>query len=152
MKPISLLDTNHRRPLSVDEAQLFITLSMSDNREKVGAVFGQAVSMELELGSAGAMLLSTLSRSKFLRIDAGLAIMLVSLSGGIPGNLVLWSWTMHVIHQTRPGRVLTLLDFSDYFPLGVPSDAGYSEVWSAQKFQGANVLDLLETWKVAEHA
>ncbi len=152
MKPISLIDTHDRRPMTAEEKRLLTEIVASkedalhlrvynDGEPSSKLLFGML------LGRAGRLLLDTLSwRSKITGIDVGLATFVVELSAGIAGNLVLWAWTLHQMQKQQPSKTLTIDDFLRVFPDGVPSNAAYSEAWHAQKLEGDNILDQLQVW------
>lgn len=83
--------------------------------------------------------------------SGALLVLLVILSDGNPGRLVAWTWTLaHMAHKLQKHRI-TVTDWINEFPLGVPNDAEYNRVWDAQKVQrgghSVNGFDLAEYWE-----
>lgn len=76
---------------------------------------------------------------------------LENLTGGSPGKAVMWAHTLKEIHK-KIDKTITINSISLNFPLGFPSEEGYSYVWNSQKGRSQNievdnVLDTNMAWK-----
>ena len=89
-----------------------------------------------------------------VEISTSLAAFIVFIAKGIPGNLVLWAYTIHKVQQKTGNKVVTLGDLVTYLPYkekGWPTDEGLTEIWDSQKgfvhkVSEDNLIDLRETW------
>ena len=125
------------RPMTEDESMVFLNAMMSD---AMNVVFDEAFAEEL--GFSGKVLERRLTVCSTAKITRGLALLLVVMSKGNPGNLVMWAYTMHCIAKGKD-QILTISDFAEFFPIGVPSEEGLSATWDAQKdpIKGGNLID-----------
>lgn len=130
------------RQMTEDESKVFINAYMAPRFQ---TEFDESFSEEL--GFLGKVLKSRLSSCSTAKITNGLALLLVFMSNGNPGNIVMWAYTMHVIAKQNEGQMVTIEDFSNEFPMGVPSEEGLSSVWEAQKdSKGRNLIDKKTNW------
>lgn len=132
------------RQMTMEESKIFLTAMMSP---VLKSEFDKAFSVEL--GFTGQILESRLSACSNVKITKGLALLLVFLSNGNPGNVVMWAYTMHVIAKQKVGCLpITISDFSEFFPMGVPSEEGLCTTWDAQKDpnNGSNLIDDKANW------
>jgi len=83
-----------------------------------------------------------------------LEVFIIWIAAGLPGNLVLWAYTIHKVQQQTGNKMVTLGELIDNFPhshIGFPNKDGISEIWDFQKayvhkLPGDNLIDLRETW------
>jgi len=65
-----------------------------------------------------------------------------------PGKCVMWAHSL--VTKTREhGKAITVLDFGELSPEGVPTEEAYLHFWQTQKQAGAplsNYLDTVEAW------
>lgn len=62
-----------------------------------------------------------------------------------PGSAVLFSHAIACMYQ-KLEREVTLSDFCVFFPDGLPSDDTLIKAWDAQKVEGTNIVDYVDTW------
>jgi hypothetical protein len=97
-----------------------------------------------ELGPLGLILYSRLPET--VEITRGVAFLACHLSGGNPGRLVMWAFTLSELHR-RKNKMIDINAFIDAFPDGFPSGEDYSIMWDEQKSStGANRLDNPAEW------
>lgn len=135
------------RPMEKDESLLFINLVMAQTNPKVTVTFGQDIADSF--GPSGQILFGRLMMSKpnEVLLDTGLAAFLTILAKGNPGNLVMWAWTCRAMFRKVGFRQLTINDFTNEFPMGIPSEEEISKVWEAQKTADfRNNLDDARNW------
>lgn len=142
---LSLADTCQEYkliPLTKEQSTLFITLYQV---EKLKGNFDSKVAAET--GMMSQILHERITWVKDMTVTAALGIWCAYLSEGIPGRAVLWAWTLRQLY-TQKNRTLTLEDWTNAFPLGIPSEQGYDAAWDTQKGKGplGNLLDSSETW------
>lgn len=134
----SLIGSDNR-PMTKQESEMFISVMLNP---ELDTQFDEQFANKL--GFSGKLLYSRLSEFSKAKITRGLALFVVVLSNGNPGNLVMWTYTIHKMYK---GKVVTIHDFVDQFPFGVPSEEGLSAVWDAQKSPtGANMIDNIANW------
>jgi hypothetical protein len=70
-----------------------------------------------------------------------------------PGKVVMWAHTLNEMF-VKLGRKVTLADWADAFPMGVPTDDEYARVWELQKLSSPargmtdNCIDNFANWSV----
>lgn len=141
LKPIRNLVDAAVRPMTEDESTIMLN-SMLSPRGMMP--FDDTASKEL--GFSGQVLFKRLESYSSTKLTLGLAVMIVIMSKGNPGQLVMWAYTMHCIdpHEDRP---LTINDFAEKFPHGVPSDIGFAQIWDDQKGdKNENLIDQIAYW------
>lgn len=128
------------RPMNRDESTIMIKAMLSDDLQKPFDA-----SFAAELGFPGQVLFRRMEVCTKAKIDKGLALMIVIMANGNPGNLVMWAYTMHKMNK---GTLININDFAENFPLGVPSEEGFCEVWDSQKdpVNGGNLIDDAANW------
>jgi hypothetical protein len=128
------------RPMTKDESQIFIGAMMNPTLE---ATFDADFADELQF--SGKVLHRRLETCSTVKITKGLALLIVVMANGNPGNLVMWAYTLHKMNK---GEVLNINDFANTFPFGVPSEEGFSAVWDSQKdsVNGGNLIDDVKNW------
>jgi hypothetical protein len=128
------------RPMTKDESGIFLAAIMNPALE---GTFDEDFAEEL--GFSGKVLERRLAACTTAKITKGLAVLVVIMSNGNPGNLVMWAYTFHKMNK---GQVLTINDFANEFPMGVPSEEGFSAVWDSQKnsVNGGNLIDDVKNW------
>lgn len=77
-----------------------------------------------------------------IRLDAAVFVLVLI---DTPGDSTLWVWTLFNI-QRDADHIITLDDFVEAFPMGVPALDSYRAAWAAQKKNYENMLDQTETW------
>ncbi len=133
-------------PMNREQTQLFMNCSIQEEITKGGSPFTDDIAKKL--GPIGQILYSRI-RLADVRITLELAVWCSTLSEGVPGNLVLWAWTLRELSMLYAGRELTIADWTNHFPMGVPTPEEYHRVWRAQKVSGIpdNALDKPAIWK-----
>jgi hypothetical protein len=154
MAVLSYLDappTTHI-PMTKEQSDMFIKCFFADQTGKVkGENFNQGIAEQC--GALGQILFYRLDIAK-VEMSVGLALFLMHMSGGSPGELVMWAYTMNRIYDKRR-KVLTMDVLSEFFPWGFPNEKERHRLWDAQKvhqhgeeFRGGtdNMVDRADTW------
>jgi hypothetical protein len=139
----------------------YIDISESDCEsmsEDVSKTYAQAIMLDIQspaefveedadrLGFSGKVLIDRLKWGD-VRISRGLAAIIVTISKGVPGELVMWAFTLNKMYN---GLTLTASDIAVYFPIGFPIEEAREKIWDAQKDVNAplgNAVDVKENWK-----
>ena len=79
-----------------------------------------------------------------VRMQVSTAVFVLNLLN-TPGDSTLWVWTLFNM-QRDADHIITLDDFVEAFPMGVPALDSYRAAWAAQKKNYENMLDQPETW------
>lgn len=134
------------RPLNEKESQLFLGICMKGN-----IPFPEDMAKELE-----SMFLYQVLKK---RLDAipqvnGLKpeispwlILWCSMLCDRPGIAVMWAYTLYLM-WLKERREVTIMDWVDEFPMGVPLMSEYERLWDEQKQQTGiqNCMDDLAAW------
>ena len=73
------------------------------------------------------------------------------ISNGIPGRMVMWSYTLACLNSEL-NKTVTMSEWLGYFCDGIPTDAAYNSVWESQKIKRKtdsspdNAYDVAEYW------
>ena len=138
----SLLDTKTRRPLIKDESQVFAYLLFAQNPDLKEPLNRALVAKYGDAPGSRIMLGRLTTHADDVLPEARLAFLIDLVSGGNPGNLMMWAWTLYCMSKRSGRKLVTLDDFAWTFPSGVPDSSAYSEVWAEQKTcGGGNALD-----------
>lgn len=79
-----------------------------------------------------------------------LIALLSFISNGIPGRLVMWSYTLACM-QSEKNKTITLSLWVEEFDAGIPSDAAYNSVWDSQKIERTSTFSPDNAYDVADH-
>jgi hypothetical protein len=63
-----------------------------------------------------------------------------------PGKVVMWAWQLAYLSKNVYNGPISMTQWTDEFPMGVPTDEVYRDTWELQKDGGANLLDRLKYW------
>lgn len=90
-------------------------------------------------------------KSANVTVTIPVAIFVSHLSGGSPGEIVLWAWTLTKLSRQNKCNMESL---AYAFPMGFPTEEGSSKIWRAQKgsqhdLKCDNVLDAYK-WEELE--
>ncbi len=122
------------RPMSNDECQLFMKAHMGEmhspvifdqTNQKNRPELAEAVKNSESLGIFACRL------HPDTRLTVSLFLFISTLCDS-PGKLVMWSYTLHRMHQQYK-RTLTFAEFSHEFPWGIPTEECYRVCWERQK-------------------
>lgn len=141
------------REMTLDEAKLFVLLCQVKNNP--GVPKHMTLVDATRFGRFGELVFRRMeAHSLNTRITFALSIWIHEMCKGIPGRNTLWCWTLHqMLKENKANTVpMTLLNWAQKFPMGIPTDEAYNTVWAAQKkvIEGVgsiNLLDSLETWQ-----
>jgi len=142
------------RDLTFKEAESFVGLCIMEqnliHRPEPSMVFNNQ--RAIELGFPGLVLFDRLSWSN-LSISLPMAAWITMVSRS-PGEIVMWAWTLRDIILSKgvesKSDPMSLQDWADRFPMGLPSQAMFDYVWESQKVSSApngNGLDDIRVWK-----
>ena len=138
----------------------YIDISESDCEsmsEDVSKTYAQAIMLDIQspaefveedadrLGFSGKVLIDRLKWGD-IKISRGLAAIITMLSKGVPGEIVMWAFTLCKMYK---GSTLTASDLASYFPIGFPIEEAREKIWDAQKDVNAplgNAVDDKENW------
>ena len=141
-------------PMTKEQSEMFIKCFFADQTAKTkGETFN--LSIAEQCGALGQILFYRLDVAK-VPVSVGLAIFLMQMSNGSPGELVMWAYTMNRIYD-KQRKLLTMDVLSEHFPWGFPHEKERHRLWDAQKvhehgreFHGTdNMVDLTETWSLS---
>ena len=131
--------------MSIDQTGLFLAILTGDDISPVMSTeFAKAF-----LGPIGTILWARIKPTG-VEMSGGLGVWLSELSMGVPGNAVLWAYTMKCMFIKNDCKKITLNDWVRHFPNGVPTDETLSACWDAQKINGRNLLDTAIAWEMSE--
>jgi len=77
-------------------------------------------------------------------------IMFITFITQHPAKLTMFAYAFYLISK-KVGREVQMQDFSDFFPMGFPSEFEYRMVWESQKdpdCQNSNFLDTEGAWQL----
>ena len=139
------------RPMTDDESRLLLTLICAARNGK------DLPEMEKQLRDSRCMsyliLTSRLEAFKkgfspTLDIDVAVQIFCALLCDR-PGKVVMWAYTLNEMF-VKQGRKVTMEDWINEFPMGVPTEDEYSAMWELQKVKppakGDNMIDDFSNW------
>lgn len=136
------------RPMTEDETGMLVQCMMMENQN-----FTKGQDKEIDTGlesSMGYKIFDKRLEVAGIEVTLPLAMFLVSLCDS-PGNVVMWAYTVNVIRVARniEGPV-TVSDFAEAFPMGIPTDEGLQKAWEEQKVNDGsmtgNLVDNFENW------
>ena len=149
----SFLYTESKR---FDDETSTIYFNLAKTEKDAQEVFGPThIEGEDGLGHIGRILLQRLEWTRSVKITIRCAVLIVLLSNGLPGNTVLWAWTLRAIWLKNGRRTVDLHTWLRHFPLVLPSEEEISRVWEAQKdgkSPNGNRLDNHQVWVVPPDA
>jgi hypothetical protein len=145
------------RKMTDNESKLFITLTMmemkgGDALQKLDKdlhdkeVFShQVISKRLEYFKA------TFSP----KLDIGIAPKVwCAMISNSPGQIVMWAHTLNELF-VRLGHKVTMLEWTNTFPMGLPTEEEYGRLWNLQKSSGGadilrsdNLIDDFRNWSI----
>ena len=130
-------------PMTVEQSQTFTSCFIHETTTR--AAFDRDTAEKM--GPIGSILFARLAWGD-VRVTRELALWCAILSDGVPGKIVLWAWTLRKLYEVCHNQQLTISDWTNVFPLGVPTPEEYTRVWDAQKVQGIpdNALDNHSNW------
>lgn len=124
----SLLDTKLIRPMNRRETETFFqaTLLEMTSQEEV------TQEMANKMGDLGRLFFS---RIQFYggKVTLGAFVVCATVSGGVPGNLVLYAFTLSRLYNTNKEKPVNVMTLANLFPWGFPTEEGLLEIWDAQK-------------------
>jgi len=124
------------RPMTREESDMFIMLCMSENtplKEDVPFVF-KVLKQRLEWAG-------------FDQCVSDNTILWCSyLANGNPGKVVMWAWQLAYLSKEVYNSPISMVQWTDQFPYGVPTDEIYEATWGLQKNGGVNLLDNAKYW------
>lgn len=88
--------------------------------------------------------------SPTLDIDVAVKIFCALLCDS-PGKVVMWAYTLNELF-VKQGRKVTMEDWINEFPMGVPTEEEYQAMWELQKIKGPtnggsdNMIDDFRNW------
>lgn len=132
-------------PMTLEQSKVFMSCIMQEGATHGSRHFDTSVAQKM--GPIGQILYSRIGLAN-VRITLELALWCSILSES-PGIIVLWAWTLRELSILYAGREVTMTDWTQHFPMGVPTPEEYSRVWQAQKVSGNpdNGLDAVAVWK-----
>lgn len=135
------------RPMTEDESKVFLTLMMSEGTDAI-TNFDEGL-REKEVFPY-MVLVKRLEAYKKLspKMEINTAVqILCGLLSDRPGTSVLWAYTLNEIF-VKIGKEVTIEDWINEFPDGVPTESAYEKAWNSQKNGGANFIDDFSSWSL----
>lgn len=154
MTVLSYLDSDKRAPMNREQTDLFIRCTVAEQVKS--ELFNEQVANEC--GPVGQILYHRLQLQGPVQITVGLAVFIMSLTGGVPGKIVMWGYTLNRMFKRKAesiGGHLTIDDLAFCFPMGFPVEEEENRLWDAQKghlhnFECDNMVDQMDTWLLTE--
>ena len=150
----SFLDVkdDKRMPVPIDIFEDYLKLSMADTGVCKTDLDPEVLTADDAKSSPGIQLLHQRLEWANVKITKPLAGICLLLSRGIPGNIVMWAWTLKVMSDDKNGQILRVDDLVTAFPNGFPTEKGEIDVWDSQKgdpdiYPLGNKLDDTTIWK-----
>jgi hypothetical protein len=124
----TLADTTSRAPMDEETSKLFIKCTLIELQQQ--EEFTKQIAYE-ELGICGKIFWDRLNLYGG-KVSLPTAIIAITLSKGLPGNLVMWAFTLARLYKAAE-KMVTISDLAEVFPAGFPTEDGELEIWDAQK-------------------
>lgn len=142
----SYLNLNDVIPFNRDEADIFARCTRAD-MQNIEVFTEESIK---HFGNAN-ITASVLEKklvwgSPEVKITVPLARFLVYLSEDALNDISMWAYTMNRIYKKNP-KVLTMNDWTDYFPNGYPTKESRKNLWNSQEYAKGNLINLIENWK-----
>lgn len=142
-----------RRPMTPEESAMFFKMTMTPDFIATPDGIEEALGEQGMAIFAIAVMIKRLQNVKPLSNYSLNAILFVTSLCDSPGKVVMWAYTL--AEETRKGGVCNMSALVDLFPHGFPTDAGYSQIWDAQKLSreergdgwNDNWLDTQAAWQ-----
>jgi hypothetical protein len=135
------------RPMTEDESRVLVTLLMTRDS-------GTITKFDADLRDKDVfpylVLVGRLEAFKKLspKLDIDMPVqILCGLLCDRPGNSVMWAYTLNEMF-VKLGKKVTMGDWIEEFPNGVPTEGAYEKTWEAQKNRGANFIDDFGYWSL----
>lgn len=139
----SLFDQSKVRPMTKEEASIFVNVSFSEKVCK--APLEEEPDIVIP---AGLQILRGRCKGAGIQVSEWTLLWLTMLCDS-PGKCVMWAHSL--VHATRKlGKVITIAEWTELSPNGVPTEQAYQDFWAAQKKHDApsnNYLDTQEAWE-----
>jgi hypothetical protein len=149
------------RPLTNDESQVFMTLLMAEQeaeKEPGGLKPFDRQNMDnnrrpdvlKEMASGFGFRVFAARMHPTTQLSQELFIFLLTTMKS-PGEAVMWCYTLHRMFQAEQ-KLLTIGDWANEFPMGLPTREAMSKCWDYQKggthgLQTDNLIDQGDYWK-----
>lgn len=153
MSVLSYLDApaSTRIPMTEDQSLLFAECVLAE-ANKPDFLFTEK--QAALLGPIGEIFYHRLQVAGPVEITMPLALFLCFMSDGIPGEAVMWAYTMNRMYLRKGSlSMLTIGDLSNAFPWGFPDENERHRLWDAQKGHEHgencdNMVDQKLTWEL----
>lgn len=146
------------RPLTKEESEMYIRLTLAE----MGGNDEYFAGLDKHLREKGVFpymvmvhRLEAFKENFNPKLDIGIAlqVFLASICDR-PGKVVMWAHTLNEMF-VKLGHKVTMGDWANEFPMGVPTDEEYKRVWELQKITpppgiigGDNLIDDFKAWSV----
>lgn len=148
------------RPMTKDESKLFIHLTMMEmDFQRKGGEALRGIDKDLREKDVFPYMVMVKRLGVFKEhlsptLDIGIAPQVwCSMISDRPAKIVMWAHTLNEIF-VKTGRPVTLADWVQYFPMGIPTEEEYQRVWELQKITpppgiiGDNMIDDFKQWSL----
>lgn len=131
------------RPMSKEESEIFMGLCMAD--------VAAGAPLYDDPGEGAALYSIIRKRLEWTglnqQVTTNLILWCAYLAGGNPGKAVMWAWQLAYLSKNVYNGPISMTQWTDELPMGVPVEEVYEEVWKLQKeSDGKNLLDRLVYW------
>ena len=127
------------RPMTQDETETFLRLYFIEKSGK-----------PIDMKRAGALLQIFEHRLEWAglesRVTESLMLWCAFLSKGSPGNCVMWAYQLAYLSEKVYKGLISITQWADEFPNGIPTDEHYESCWEKQKNNSYNFLDNIDYW------
>lgn len=126
------------RPMTKEESEMFVMLCISENmptkEDSDAPILFRILKKRLEWAGFDQC------------VSENVMLWCSYLAKGNPGKTVMWAWQVAYLSKNIYDSPISMTQWTDQFPSGVPTDEFYEVTWDLQKDGGANLLDNVKYW------
>ena len=152
----SLLDVADKDivPMSKEDAMLFVNITFTEVLTNLPIFKARDWEEQPLMEKAPFLLKILLNRAGIFAHEMEMNIMVPTFLSSIsktPGEAVMWAYTLYKL-WLEIGVPITMVELTNKFPQGFPSESAMEEIWNSQKGRSNgidvdNMLDYEKYWK-----
>jgi hypothetical protein len=143
-----LMGSDDRRPMNEEDTKIFLHTTLAEQQD----IRGQGDVLEqlhimLLVKSTNYAIMNARLESVGAKVGRAPMLFAAALCDD-PGNAVMWAFTLNKM-AIKASKPVDMDTFANYFPMGIPTDDGYHEVWESQKEVDSplgNAIDRMDDW------